>query len=156
MALGVERRCEQPSPSRPSTLVQRKEPVGQRGCLTRHCPRPLQGQGEQLESGWAATSSPNQCRASFPEPLSSAFALPPIDGWAGEEPCGPGRIHALSGFPREWLSKSLILMKTGQSGRRLQRLEGGGAGLWLHRTFRGGDPSPLHCCFLTGNSPGDP
>lgn len=111
------------------TFVQRREPVGDRGLLNPPLPQTLSRSRRAVRSQAGLQHPPQTSgRASFPEPLSSAFVPPPQSmAGAGEEPCGPGRIHALNGFPRKWLSKSLILMKTGPQWQ-VATAAGGGRG----------------------------
>ena len=136
--------------------VERKEAVGERGLLNPLLPQAFSRSGGQLrEAGQAVTSSPYQWKGLLPRaPLLRLCPTPApqLMAGAGEDPCSPCRIYALNGFPREWLSKSLTLIKTGHEWQ-VDTGGGGGVGMWLYHNFQGGDhcrghPSPLHCCFL--------
>lgn len=147
-------RVSLPSPAGPHVhiWVERTEPVGESGLINPSLSQAF-SRSRRATKGQAAPSFPYQWKGLLPRgPLLSLCTTPSSQSkaGAGEDPCGPGSICTLNGFPRECLSKLLILIKTNHEWQGAA----GGRGPWLHHTFRGGDhhssaPCPLHCCFLT-------
>lgn len=109
-------RVSLPSPAGPHVhiWVERTEPVGESGLINPSLSQAF-SRSRRATKGQAAPSFPYQWKGLLPrDPLLSLCTTPSSQSkaGAGEDPCGPGSICTLNGFPRECLSKLLILIKT--------------------------------------------